>query len=707
MKKAVILLVLLLIPFIVNAEECDITKISITSMEQSGIEGNTEELSNPTFEGRNVGFNLKMYEVGDSITYDMTIKNESEEDYMIDEDTFKTDSEYIEYSLTTDDGTNVVKANSTKGLVLAVTYKSEIDSSDFTDNKYDASNSLTLTLNTGEKAKDMNTISTDNIKNPNTNVNNVIIVIIILFLVTIAILLLDKHITKKMISIILLSLLTIIPGIYAICKAEVEIDSHIEIEKKYSINDTIIKLSSEDNSCIVKYEGNVTDEVGVTVPATRVYYNKCANQRSVIFGGFCWQVIRTTETGGTKVLFDGEPVDGKCESTREDHLGIIESSGGNMTLNSSYLYGSTFSYDTDNNKFILVDTTTATWSDSTYEDLIGKFTCINDTGECSIIYYVTDYVSNTKGYTSAYKIANTKSVLIGTSLYNGNKLYSIAGAGYMYNKSYDFSSKSPGTTEYKYGNSFIYDETTNTYTLSGTTKNISDWSTGYNTIKNTHYTCWNTTGVCSTISFIFSTTSEKARYFDLINGQNSYDLLEEFLSSDNVNRYNSNVKGIVDAWYRHNLTEYTDRIEDAIYCNSRNIINYGGWNPNTGETDVFTINLKFKNQRPTGDLSCVNETDQFSVSNPKAKLTYPIALYMLEDKKNIDSNALMKSNAEWWEISPTTYNINSNMSYVPPEGSNGVTIVNAKRGIRPVISIKGDNIISSGSGSESDPWIIK
>ena len=144
MKKAVILLVLLLIPFIVNAEECDITKISITSMEQSGIEGNTEELSNPTFEGRNVGFNLKMYEVGDSITYDMTIKNESEEDYMIDEDTFKTDSEYIEYSLTTDDGTNVVKANSTKGLVLAVTYKSEIDSSDFTDNKYDASNKTAL-----------------------------------------------------------------------------------------------------------------------------------------------------------------------------------------------------------------------------------------------------------------------------------------------------------------------------------------------------------------------------------------------------------------------------------------------------------------------------------------------------------------------------------------------------------------------------------
>ena len=114
MKYLKFLLIILFIPFIVLAEECDVSKITITSLSQSGIEGHTEVIDDPSFKDRNIKLNLKMYDVGDSITYDMTIKNDSDEDYMIDEDTFKTDSEYIEYTLKTKDNTNVVKANSTK-----------------------------------------------------------------------------------------------------------------------------------------------------------------------------------------------------------------------------------------------------------------------------------------------------------------------------------------------------------------------------------------------------------------------------------------------------------------------------------------------------------------------------------------------------------------------------------------------------------------
>ena len=82
-------------------------------MELSGREGEADEVDVPTFQDRNISLNLKLYEVGDSISYNMTIKNDSEEDYMLDEDAFKTDSEYIEYSLRTNDNSNVVKAGST------------------------------------------------------------------------------------------------------------------------------------------------------------------------------------------------------------------------------------------------------------------------------------------------------------------------------------------------------------------------------------------------------------------------------------------------------------------------------------------------------------------------------------------------------------------------------------------------------------------
>ena len=146
MKKLIILLVILFIPFIVLAEECDTSKITITSLEQSKIEGNTEVVGNPTFRGRNINLNLKMYEVGDSITYNITINNTSEEDYMIDEDTFKTDSKYIEYSLSTSDNSNVVKAKSNKNVTLTVTYKKEVEESLLSNNKFDATNSLNLSM---------------------------------------------------------------------------------------------------------------------------------------------------------------------------------------------------------------------------------------------------------------------------------------------------------------------------------------------------------------------------------------------------------------------------------------------------------------------------------------------------------------------------------------------------------------------------------
>ena len=151
MKKRLLLIIIMslfFIPYIVNAETCDISKITITSMEQKSIEGNTEEVEDPTFKDRNINFNLKMYEVGDSITYDMTIKNDSKEDYMIDEDTFKTDSKYIIYTLKTNDGSNVVKAKSNKDVTLIVEYKKEVDSSLLNNNKFDASNNLKLSLNT-------------------------------------------------------------------------------------------------------------------------------------------------------------------------------------------------------------------------------------------------------------------------------------------------------------------------------------------------------------------------------------------------------------------------------------------------------------------------------------------------------------------------------------------------------------------------------
>ena len=99
--------------------------------------------------------------------------------------------------------------------------------------------------------------------------------------------------------------------------------------------DTIIQqLKAENSSCFTKYEGQVTDQVGQTVTATNVYFNKCADKRNIKFNNMCWQMIRTTETGGIKMIYNGEPdKDGKCDSSSGDHKGIVGTEGSTQPLN--------------------------------------------------------------------------------------------------------------------------------------------------------------------------------------------------------------------------------------------------------------------------------------------------------------------------------------------------------------------------------------
>lgn len=49
-----------------------------------------------------------------------------------------------------------------------------------------------------------------------------------------------------------------------------------------------------------------------------VYYYRGAADKvnnNIIFGNFCWKIIRTTETGGIKLIYNGVPTDGKCNNT--------------------------------------------------------------------------------------------------------------------------------------------------------------------------------------------------------------------------------------------------------------------------------------------------------------------------------------------------------------------------------------------------------
>ena len=47
------------------------------------------------------------------------------------------------------------------------------------------------------------------------------------------------------------------------------------------------------------------------------YYRGNVTNNNVIFGNFCWKIIRTTNTGGVKLIYNGIPNNGVCNATGE------------------------------------------------------------------------------------------------------------------------------------------------------------------------------------------------------------------------------------------------------------------------------------------------------------------------------------------------------------------------------------------------------
>ena len=392
-----------------------------------------------------------------------------------------------------------------------------------TNNIYDASNILSFSIKANEKEEPLFVITTDNpteINNPLTRAISLKLLIFILLIILAVYLTINKRKANKYIALILS--LILIPNVYALCRAEIKANSTIIIEYQPMLNETIVGLS-ENNSCMIKYQKEVTDQVGVTTTASKVYFDRCIDHRNIIFGNFCWQVVRTTETGGTKLIYNGEPVDGKCEGSRGDHIGIVgkeinyinDINANTIDMSGDYLYGSSFTYDKTNATFSLINTKLATWSDSTYDNLLGKYTCMNTTGTCTKLYNVNSYETNTFATTASYTIGNTNYAQIGTTPFNGSNK-SPAMAGYMFNKIYNYQYKYvDGSTYYKFGSEVTYDN--GTYTLSGNTSNIRSMASMQ--VKNYHYTCWNSTGECRNIAYVYYTNETVAYYIILSNGK--------------------------------------------------------------------------------------------------------------------------------------------------------------------------------------------
>ena len=695
-NKRILLLVLLSIlfmPIVVIAEECDSNSIIVESIDVNDKTDYVDELSPISINGNSIGLNLKMYNVGDYINYKLKLKNTSDLDYYLDEKALKVSNDFFDYSVFFDDNSNIIKSKSEKNINLTIQYKEGVDKNKLIDGKY-VDNSDILLLLSDSKGGIMNHL---------TGISVLFYILLIILIGLIYFIVLKK---KNKIIIIIVAFVSLLPiKVYADCIYKFDVKTKIEIETLPTLNETVVGLSNETDSCVTKYSGNVTDEVGKTVTASKVYFDKCGDKRNVIFANTCWQVIRTTETGGTKMMYNGEPLDGKCEGSRPDHNTVSGSNYSTREYNGNVLFGKTYTYDFENHKFTLKDTKTVNVSSINKRELLGYYyTCGNTSNVCDGMDFIGGWLSDTTAMISAIFIVSSDYYDIGFMPFNVDYL-SPTMVGYMYNKTVENHSKRRDETNYMFGSSYDYDENTNTYSLTGNTVTTSTRA-AFEDINSTRYTCWNTTGTCDTLAFIyFLETGYRDYYYyiDIKNGELLNDILNNMLNAEDVNKIDSTIKSHIDVWYEKNLLDYTSKLEDAVYCNNRSIRDLGGWDPNGNFRNV----LSFANNVSRYDLSCENITDQFSIKNDKAKLKYSIALMTTEELSNINVENLL--NAGWyWVLSPTHFaGSGANNKGVLFGNVNSGTKVADSKSVRPAISLKNDTYIFSGTGSESDPWIVK
>jgi len=362
-----------------------------------------------------------------------------------------------------------------------------------------------------------------------------------------------------------------------------------------------------------------------------IYYYRGNVNNNLIFADTCWKVVRTTETGGLKLLYNGVPSNGQCNNTGED-------------------------------------------------------------------------------------------TTIGDNYFNDN-YNSPAYVGYMYGNSYPTDYRSmDSSTQYVYGNGVNYSN--GTYTLTNT--KTATWSSVYESgLTNHHYTCFTTGTTCSSVYYIYNTTSTEAIYLTLTGVNNIETALSQMLDN---NTYSSTIKGnnttegTLDYWYYTNIDQkgYGSYIEDTVWCNDRSISNLNGWNPDGGNTRNYlyfgAYDRVWTNASPS--LSCSRNIDKFTKdeANGNGDLEYPVGLLTADEimlagaDKNFTENSsyYLYSGSTYWAGSPVYFSVDRAFETgVPSVGVLYRGSVDTYSGVRPSVSLKpGFSLTGDGDGSVTNPYKV-
>ena len=224
---------------------------------------------------------------------------------------------------------------------------------------------------------------------------------------------------------------------------------------------------------------------------------------------------------------------------------------------------------------------------------------------------------------------------------------------------------------------------------------------------------------------------------------------------------NSLVKTVVDNWYRDNIASnsYHSFVANSLYCNDRSVVSpsdmpsmssinsvinnsgtgFGKGSANTtfyrainsffSSTSSDVNNYYIGNDKHDPTFKCINNNDKFTLSIENGgtdgygnnDLAYPVGLLTIdemvyaggniykEDGSSTNSSFYLKNARVYWSLTPGFHN--GSGSYILVNGGSGhlhySISSNSILAVIPAISIKSSSVVSKGTGTYDNPYIIK
>ena len=324
---------------------------------------------------------------------------------------------------------------------------------------------------------------------------------------------------RMMISTIILLVVLLSVG-YAAFTTNLSINGTLGVTGYNQTLYTVLKKAANQGYAR-EYTGSHQDTMA-GVGSEKIYYwyadndtngTTITDMNNVIFANHCWQMIRTTDTGGVKMIYNGEPENNQCLNTRGNHIGYGART--TTTLSTSHYYGTSYSYNKSTGMFSL-DGTITTGTIQT-----GQYTCelYSATGSCVTLHLVDKQSSGSTYYVIPI-INNSHYSQFGTLQFSQSD-DSPAYAGYMYNTVYPLNSK------YYYN---FYVTLTNSWTINASyyysdTIDYGNQNAGQYTLTNPNYISGLSDYNSLVGKFILPTSGTNAttaRYVTAVNGNNVY-----------------------------------------------------------------------------------------------------------------------------------------------------------------------------------------